>query len=86
MPDGEEVMSKDWEIVGRDILVTNRRVSGDHDMPVAIRLSSVTRWKKRLNQDCLVWFNDGKDPLVINIPFDQFTKIVSMPTVASLDD
>jgi hypothetical protein len=76
-------MSKSYEIVGRNVLVTKRNGTSGSDKTIGIRLSSVTRWQEYLGEPALlttVWFDDGGEA-VIAVPFDEFTKIIAMTPI-----
>ena len=86
-------MSKNWELIGRDVLVTERTTYENRPhKKIALRLPSVVRWEPANSTATSsktmtnVWLNDGREMLEIVIPFEEFTRIIAMPLVASLDD
>lgn len=80
-------MSKNWELIGHDVLVTERTGISGGNKRVGIRLSSVTRWQEYFGDlsRTTIWLNDGGE-MTIGVPFEEFTRIVAMPLRASLDD
>lgn len=83
-------MSKDYTLVGTDVLVTKRLTSYDNvaDVPTAFRLSCVVRWEPigYKSDQTRVWLRGDQQPLDVPILFDEFTKIVGMPLATSLED
>lgn len=86
-------MSKNWELIGHDVLVTERTTCENRPhRKTALRLSGIIRWEPANsttasnNTMTNVWLNDGREMLEIVIPFEEFTRIIAMLLVASLDD
>ena len=83
-------MTKDYELIGGDVLVT-KRLSGYDNIPdetTAFRLSSVVRWEPIgfKNDQTRIWLRGDQQPVNVPILFDEFTKIIGMPVVSSPED
>lgn len=84
-------MSKNWELVGHDVLLTERVSGYDNvtNVATAFRLSCVVRWEPigYKSDQTRVWLNDcDQRPLDVPIHFNQFTKIIATPLACSIDD
>lgn len=83
-------MTKDYQLVGRDVLLTKRLSSYDNvaDVATAFRLSCVVRWEPigYKSDQTRVWLTGEQQSLTVPILFDEFTKIIGMPIAMSLED
>lgn len=83
-------MTKNYDLVGTDVLVTKRLSSYDivPDETTAFRLSCVVRWEPTgaRNGQTRVWLTGEQQPFTVPILHAEFTKIIGMPLATSLED